>query len=102
MGYRQLWNADEHYPEMKKLKAYCAEHKVVLVCPKDRDVESLVKTYQYLFRNHLEVNILRDEIAVCGADEGTKKLAADLATWLLEEYDAEVEQVAVEIKKNEK
>lgn len=86
---------DEGYAGLERLKKYCDEHKVVLVCPKDRELATLEATYKYLFKNHLEVNIKRDELAICIESEAQREEAEGFRTYLLEEYDVEMDEITV-------
>lgn len=91
--YLSAQTIDKEYSGIEKLKEYCADHKVVFVCPKDQSIDTLEATYKYLFKNHLELNVLRDQISICAADESSVQAAETFQTYLLEEYDVEAEKI---------
>lgn len=84
---------DETYCGIDRLKEYCATHKVVLVCPKDQSIATLDATYKYLFKNHLELNVIRDKVAVHAAEESEVQAVEQFCTYLLDEYDVEADQI---------
>ena len=49
---------NENYEKLEELKAYCAENKVVYICPTATDVEELGKTYQYAVDKFKDLNIV--------------------------------------------
>ena len=73
---------NESYEKLEELKKYCADNKVVFLCPKATDVEELAKTYQYAVGNFKKLNI----------DDHTKQ-AEELVDYVLDEYDAELDTV---------
>ena len=80
------------YEKLEELKKYCADNKVVFLCPKATDVEELAKTYQYAVGNFKKLNIVPEEISVKSDDDHTKQ-AEELVDYVLDEYDAELDTV---------
>ena len=64
---------NESYEKLEELKKYCADNKVVFLCPKATDVEELAKTYQYAVGNFKKLNIVPEEISVKSDDDHTKQ-----------------------------
>lgn len=83
---------NESYEKLEELKKYCADNKVVFLCPKATDVEELAKTYQYAVGNFKKLNIVPEEISVKSDDDHTKQ-AEELVDYVLDEYDAELDTV---------
>lgn len=81
---------DENYEKLEELKAYCAENKVVFICPTATDEEELGKSYKYAFDNFKELNIVVDQISV-KADADNMDAAAALVDYVLDEYDVELD-----------
>lgn len=81
---------DENYEKLEELKAYCAENKVVFLCPTSTDEEELGKSYKYAFDNFKELNIVVDQISV-KADADNMDAATALVDFVLDEYDVELE-----------
>lgn len=82
---------DENYEKLEELKAYCAENKVVFICPTATDEEELGKTYKYAFDNFKDLNIVVDQISV-KADAENMDAAAALVDYVLDEYDVELDE----------
>ena len=82
---------DENYEKLEELKAYCAENKVVFLCPTAAEEEELGKTYKYAFDNFKELNIVVDQISV-KADADNMDAAAALVDYVLDEYDVELDE----------
>lgn len=81
--------------EIEKYKAYCAENKIMLVCPVEaEDYDELGKTYAYLKKNYKDLNILEDQISV-KADEDKMEGAQNLIDYALDEYDTELDEAEV-------
>ena len=78
--------------KLEELKKYCADNKVVFLCPKATDVEELAKTYQYAVGNFKKLNIVPEEISVKSDDDHTNQ-AEELVDYVLDEYDAELDTV---------
>ena len=55
---------NENYEKLEELKTYCAENKVVYICPTATDVEELGKTYQYALDKFKDLNIVKEEISI--------------------------------------
>lgn len=83
---------DKSYAKLEELKKYCAENKVVFLCPKATEVEELAKTYHYAVSNFKKLNIVPDQISV-KSDENNKEPAEELVDYVLDEYDAELDPV---------
>ena len=83
---------NENYEKLEELKAYCAENKVVFICPTATDVEELGKTYQYAVDKFKDLNIVKEEISV-KADSENKEAAQELVEYVLDEFDDELDDV---------
>lgn len=81
---------NENYEKLEELKTYCAENKVVYICPTATDVEELGKTYQYALDKFKELNIVKEEISI-KADEENMEAAQELVDYVLDEFDDELE-----------
>ena len=82
---------DENYEKLEELKAYCAENKVVFICPTATDEEELGKSYKYAFDNFKDLNIVVDQISV-KADADNMDAAVALVDYVLDEYDVELDE----------
>lgn len=81
---------NENYEKLEELKTYCAENKVVYICPAATDVEELGKTYQYALDKFKDLNIVKEEISI-KADEENMEAAQELVDYVLDEFDDELE-----------
>ncbi|MDD7144409.1 MAG: hypothetical protein PUI73_11750 [bacterium] len=81
---------NENYEKLEELKTYCAENKVVYICPTATDVEELGKTYQYALDKFKDLNIVKEEISI-KADEENMEAAQELVDYVLDEFDDELE-----------
>ena len=81
---------NENYEKLEELKAYCAENKVVYICPTATDVEELGKTYQYAVDKFKDLNIVKEEISV-KADSENMSAAQELVEFVLDEFDDELD-----------
>lgn len=81
---------NESYEKLEELKAYCAENKVVYICPTATDVEELGKTYQYAIDKFKDLNIVKEEISV-KADSENMDSAQELVEYVLDEFDDELD-----------
>ena len=81
---------NENYEKLEELKTYCAENKVVYICPTATDVEELGKTYQYALDKFKDLNIVIEEISI-KADEENMEAAQELVDYVLDEFDDELE-----------
>ena len=81
---------NENYEKLEELKTYCAENKVVYICPTATDVEELGKTYQYALDKFKDLNIVKEEIS-SKADEENMEAAQELVDYVLDEFDDELE-----------
>ena len=81
---------NENYEKLEELKTYCAENKVVYICPTATDVEELGKTYQYALAKFKDLNIVKEEISI-KADEENMEAAQELVDYVLDEFDDELE-----------
>lgn len=81
---------NENYEKLEELKAYCAENKVVYICPTGTDTEELGKSYQYAFDKFKDLNIVKEEISV-KADSEHMEAAQELVEYVLDEFDVELE-----------
>ncbi len=81
---------NENYEKLEELKAYCAENKVVYICPTATDVEELGKTYQYAVDKFKDLNIVKEEISV-KADSDNLGAAQELVEYILDEFDDELD-----------
>ena len=81
---------NENYEKLEELKAYCAENKVVYICPTATDVEELGKTYQYAVDKFKDLNIVKEEISV-KADSENMDAARELVEYVLDEFDDELD-----------
>lgn len=81
---------NENYEKLEELKEYCAENKVVYICPTATDVEELGKTYQYAIDKFKDLNIVKEEISV-KADGENMDAAQELVEYVLDEFDDELE-----------
>lgn len=80
---------DENYEKLDELKAYCAENKVVYVCPKATDEDELGKTYTYIYKNYKDLNVLIDNVTVKAAP-GYLEAAQSVVDYALDEFDVEL------------
>lgn len=83
---------NENYEKLEELKAYCAENKVVFICPTATDAEELGKTYQYAVDKFKDLNIVKEEISV-KSDSEHKEAAQELVEYVLDEFDDELDDV---------
>ena len=81
---------NENYEKLEELKAYCAENKVVYICPTATDAEELGKTYQYALDKFKDLNIVKEEISI-KADAENMGAAQELVEYVLDEFDDELE-----------
>ncbi len=81
---------NESYEKLEELKAYCAENKVVYICPTATDVDELGKTYQYAVDKFKDLNIVKEEISV-KADSENLDAAQELVEYVLDEFDDELD-----------
>lgn len=81
---------NESYEKLEELKAYCAENKVVYICPAATDTEELGKTYQYAVDKFKDLNIVKEEISV-KADSEHMDAANELVEYVLDEFDDELD-----------
>ena len=81
---------NESYEKLEELKAYCAENKVVYICPTSTDVDELGKTYQYAIDKFKDLNIVKEEISV-KADSENMSAAQELVEFVLDEFDDELD-----------
>lgn len=81
--------------DLERMKQYCAEHNIMLVCPKDGRLETLEATFRYLFSEYLELNIFRDELKICISDMERYQEAAEFSDFLLDEYDVVTDKIEV-------
>ena len=81
---------NESYEKLEELKAYCAENKVVYICPTSTDADELGKTYQYAIDKFKDLNIVKDEISV-KADSENMSAAQELVEFVLDEFDDELD-----------
>lgn len=81
---------NESYEKLEELKAYCAENKVVYICPTSTDVDELGKTYQYAIDKFKDLNIVKEEISV-KADSENMDAAQELVDYVLDEFDDELD-----------
>ncbi|MCI9618669.1 MAG: hypothetical protein HFG85_01740 [Dorea sp.] len=81
---------NESYEKLEELKAYCAENKVVYICPTSTDADELGKTYQYAIDKFKDLNIVKEEISV-KADSENMSAAQELVEFVLDEFDDELD-----------
>lgn len=81
---------NESYEKLEELKAYCAENKVVYICPTSTDGDELGKTYQYAIDKFKDLNIVKEEISV-KADSENMSAAQELVEFVLDEFDDELD-----------
>lgn len=81
---------NESYEKLEELKAYCAENKVVYICPTSTDVDELGKTYKYAVDKFKDLNIVKEEISV-KADGENMDAAQELVDYVLDEFDDELD-----------
>lgn len=81
---------NESYEKLEELKTYCAENKVVYICPTATDTEELGKTYQYAVDKFKDLNIVKEEISV-KADSEHMDAANELVEYVLDEFDDELD-----------
>lgn len=86
---------DKDFTGIESLKQYCAEQKQVFVCPKDASIATLEATYKYLFKNHLDLNIIRDQMVISAAGQADMAAAEAFREYLLDEYDVETGEITV-------
>lgn len=84
---------DEQSELLPSLEQYCAEKNVMLVCPKDDTIETLVATFRYLFKEYLSLNILRDELNIGIIHAEKLEIAKEFQEYLLDEYDVETGEI---------
>ena len=82
---------DESYEKLEELKKYCADNKVVFICPKATDAEELGKTYQYALDKFKDLNIVKEEISI-KADSEHLDAAQELVEFVLDEFDDELDE----------
>ena len=83
---------NESYEKLEELKKYCADNKVVFLCPKATDVKNWQKHISMLLVILKKLNIVPEEISVKSDDDHTKQ-AEELVDYVLDEYDAELDTV---------
>lgn len=81
---------NESYEKLDELKAYCAENKVVFICPLATETEELGKTYQYALDKFKDLNIVKEEISI-KSDSENLEAAQALVDYVLDEFDDELE-----------
>ena len=81
---------NESYEKLEELEAYCAENKVVYICPTSTDADELGKTYQYAIDKFKDLNIVKEEISV-KADSENMSAAQELVEFVLDEFDDELD-----------
>lgn len=81
---------NEEYAGLEDLKTYCADNKLVYLCPDAEDCDGVMKTYTYITKNYLDLNVKKEEISIKG-DADHMDLAQEVCDYLLDEYDLEVE-----------
>ena len=81
---------NESYEKLEELKAYCAENKVVYICPTSTDADELGKTYQYAIDKFKDLNIVKEEISV-KADSENMSASQELVEFVLDEFDDELD-----------
>ena len=81
---------NKSYEKLEELKAYCAENKVVYICPTSTDADELGKTYQYAIDKFKDLNIVKEEISV-KADSENMSAAQELVEFVLDEFDDELD-----------
>lgn len=84
---------NENYEKLEELKAYCAENKVVYICPTATDVDELGKTYRYAVDKFKDLNIVKEEISV-KADSENMDAAQGLVEFVLDEFDDELDDAS--------
>ena len=82
---------DESYEKLEELKKYCADNKIVFICPKATDAEELGKTYQYALDKFKDLNIVKEEISI-KADSEHLDAAQELVEYVLDEFDDELDE----------
>ena len=82
---------DESYEKLEELMKYCADNKVVFICPKATDAEELGKTYQYALDKFKDLNIVKEEISI-KADSEHLDAAQELVEYVLDEFDDELDE----------
>ena len=82
---------DESYEKLEELKKYCADNKVVFICPKATDAEELGKTDQYALDKFKDLNIVKEEISI-KADSEHLDAAQELVEYVLDEFDDELDE----------
>ena len=88
--YFTVGKINENYEKLEELKAYCAENKVVYICPTATDAEELGKTYQYALDKFKVLNIVKEEISI-KADAENIGAAQELVEYVLDVFDDELE-----------
>ena len=84
---------NESYEKLEELKKYCADNKVVFLCPKrQRMWKNWQKHISMLLVILKKLNIVPEEISVKSDDDHTKQ-AEELVDYVLDEYDAELDTV---------
>ena len=84
----------EGFDGLEQLKQYAGDNKLVFLCPYATDVEDLYKTYEYIEKDHLDLNVKSDEVSIrCTKDY--EDLANEFKEYLEDEYDAELDDVTV-------
>lgn len=81
---------DENYEKLEELKNYCAENKVVFICPKATDAEELGESYRYALDKFKDLNIVKEEISI-KADKENMDAAQELVEYVLDEFDDELD-----------
>lgn len=84
---------NENYEKLEELKTYCAENKVMFICPFSTNDEELGKSYHYAVSNFKELNIQRDNISVKATADNIEAAQA-LVEYVLDEYDTELEEAS--------
>ena len=76
---------------LEQLKAYCADQKLVMVCPESVDPEEVSDTYEYMMTAARDLNIKRNELTVA-ADADHLDDANAVMEYLMDELDVEFDQ----------
>ena len=82
------------YEGLEELKQYAGDNKLVFLCPYATDVDGLVETYEYVEKEHLDLNVKADEVSI-RATKDCEGLAEDFKEYLEDELDAELDDVTV-------
>lgn len=80
---------------VEALKAYCAENKIMMICPSCTCMESLEKIFKEFFSEYLELNILRDEMCIGASSQAAAVKADAFKEYIMDEYDADLGDVQI-------